>query len=156
MAKNTNEENFSFKTTIKLGDTEAEISITSESLPMMLHHLAFIESLPKVGPDGEKDLKLISRVAGEDKHHYLMLRSDKANKEMVLHNFKALPGAMYVTNEWKTIYGRDNRNESPASTDDLASLLSGEVSHTTKLEKSNMTAASSPSDQEELLKQFGM
>lgn len=69
--------------TLKLGTDEFKLTVTAETEVEFFEKLAFYAGLPKVGPNGETDLKLTFRTTAKGYKYYSIV-SEEAGQEFQL------------------------------------------------------------------------
>lgn len=95
------------KTKIKIGADEFEISQDVADQTEFFKFSAFFSSIPKVGPKGETDLKLVHRTP--QGYNYFSLVSEIAQQEYKFGQSKENPGTLFGKG-WEPLYQKTEGN----------------------------------------------
>lgn len=79
---------------LNLGGMEFTVIESADTHAEFIEKVSFFSDLPKVGPNGEDDLRFVHRQTKEG-HNYYSLISDLANKEYKLGQSQKNPGALF-------------------------------------------------------------
>ncbi len=79
---------------LNLGGMEFTVVETADTHAEFFEKVTFFSDLPKVGPNGENDLRFVHRQTKEG-HNYYSLISDLANKEYKFGQSQKNPGALF-------------------------------------------------------------
>lgn len=96
--------------TMKLGSEEVKITIDAESHVDFVDKLSFFTTIPKKGPNGEEDLRLVHRVA-QNKFHYYSLISDSAKMEYKFGQSLENKGALFCKGQWEPLFTGDGTDQ---------------------------------------------
>lgn len=98
--------------TIPLGNTQITVQRTFSSDQEFVEKLAFLSSLPTVGPNGEKDLKFVARTTKEG-HKYYSIVCESAKKEFKFGQSQKQIGTMYGKG-WEDLFLSDGQQSAPS------------------------------------------
>lgn len=99
--------------TMKLGTEEIKISVEVDTHADFIDKLQFFTTIPKEGPNGEKDLRLCHRVAA-NKFHYYSVICDSAKLEYKFGQSLENKGALFCKGVWETLFlGADQEQTQP-------------------------------------------
>lgn len=96
---------------LNIGGMEYTVTETAENHAEFIEKVSFFSDLPKLGPNGEDDLKFTYRQTPKEGHKYYSLVSDKAGKEYKLGQSQKQPGELYGKG-WEDVYVPQNAGES--------------------------------------------
>ena len=99
-----------------MGDTEISVMENAETQQEFFEKISFFSSLPKVGPNGETDLKFSYRKTKEG-YEYFSIISEKAGQEYKFGQSQKDPGQLFAKG-WEDIYvgnGQSNTKVAPAA-----------------------------------------
>lgn len=96
---------------LKLGQDEFTLRVDVKDEKEFFEKISFYSNLPKTGPNGETDVKLVHRTTKEG-HNYYSLISEKADKEFKFGQAKEAQGGGLFPKGWTEMYRGEN-NEQP-------------------------------------------
>ena len=109
-----------FKFQFQVGQTNIEIEDEASTQREFFDRLSFWTSLPKTGPNGEDDLRFVSRTTSKG-HVYYSIASPAAGKEMAMGIHNDTSGRLFPK-DWQPInYGRNHYDELDQVEDNHAS-----------------------------------
>lgn len=94
-----------FELELVIGETKYKILEDAETHQEFIEKASFFSAIPKSGPNGETDLKLVHRVA-QGKYDYYSIISEKAQMEFKLGQSQQKPGALFAKG-WEKLYTQD-------------------------------------------------
>ena len=92
--------------TLNLGGVEFKITEEADSHAKFFEKVSFFSMLPKVGPNGEADLKFVHRTTKEG-YDYYSLVSESAKKEYTFGQPQKEPGVLFGKG-WQDLYEGNN------------------------------------------------
>lgn len=98
---------------LKLGQDEFTLTAEVKDETEFFEKMSFYSNLPKVGPGGETDLKLVFRTTKEG-HKYYSLVSEKANMEFKFGQAKQNNGGGLFPKGWEPLFGGEQKQSSGA------------------------------------------
>lgn len=102
---------------LKLGQDEFVIKADVANEIEFFEKMSFYSNLPKTGPNGETDLKVVHRTTREG-HNYYSLVSEKSGMEFKFGQVKEAKGGGLYPKGWVPLYQRDQEqtNDVPNQT----------------------------------------
>ena len=99
-----------FRFTKTIGQTQFTFEDECKDHQEFFEKASFFSSLPSVGPNGETDLVITHRTT--KKGDYFSIRSNKADKEFLLGQYKDKKGSLFPK-KWEPIFHGGEVEESP-------------------------------------------
>jgi len=105
-----------FEVKLKIGEIEVKVSDNAASDKELLEKLEFLSEIPKVGPNGNTDLKISVRQTKEG-HTYYEIVDNKAKKRFQFGQSKTKAGKLFPKG-WNDLYHYDESSNEDNSEED--------------------------------------